>query len=200
MRDCDESERPHRLLLSLCRPGLCFSHTDQRHAQKLAVIVGDFLRQRFVQFVAVGRSEPLAMTFCNDPTPLSLRERYRIEDGGGDVVIREGGKSQEFLIQTVWCYNLRAEAAVMFGPPTPMADKSAATHFAALGYLVDVRMDTMRICAETIEFGLGPVGDGMAMQCTTTPRVLPNSDVSVKRASHCSRKYLATQYMRLHLD
>lgn len=126
-----DSIQPHRLLEELSKPGRDFDHTDMRHAQKLGVLFCEFLRQRFQTFVRDRVREPLAMSWCNDPTPLSSRARFKFEEGG-EVFVREGGRSQEYLIQRVWCFDLKKDAAVFFCPPQVMADKSAATHFAAL--------------------------------------------------------------------
>lgn len=93
-----DSIQPHRLLEELSKPGRDFDHTDMRHAQKLGVLFCEFLRQRFQTFVRDRVREPLAMSWCNDPTPLSSRARFKFEEGG-ELFVREGGRSQEYLIQ-----------------------------------------------------------------------------------------------------
>lgn len=135
------AESPHEIFLRLAKPSASFTHTDSRHAAKLALMVTDFLRQRFRVFTHRAGHEPLAVSYCNDPTPLSMRARYKIADNDGDIVIREGGKSSEWLIQRMWAFNLRGQAAVAFPPPAKMANKRAATHYAGMRQLFDFPVD-----------------------------------------------------------
>lgn len=73
-----------------------------------------------------------------------MRARSKIADDG-DTVIREGGKSSEWLIQRVWAFNLRGQSAFAFPAPTRMENKRAATHHAGMRQLFDspVNLDAL---------------------------------------------------------
>ena len=132
MSDDGRSESPCALLLRLAKPSVCLDQSELRWAQKLAVMSEDFLACRFTDFVRRHSSEPRAISYSNDPTPLTVRRRIRMDTPGEQALVREGGKSVEFLIQRAWGISYSGERSSVFTAPKKMADKSAASHFGGL--------------------------------------------------------------------
>ena len=120
------------LILSLSKPSVTLDHTESRWCQKLAVMTKEFLDQRFRSFVLQHASEALAVSYSNDPTPLTVRQRTQLQDDGEERVIRSGGKSLEFLIQRAWAIVHSGASSVVFTTPRPMQRKTAAAHFEGL--------------------------------------------------------------------
>ena len=108
---------PCEMLLALAKPHLALDHTQVRHASKLCCMTYDMLQQRFAAFVSEHRSCPVAFTFSNDPTPISVKKHIVMKDHDGSDVRRSGGKSLEFLIQRVWAEVLDGSSTVAFPPP-----------------------------------------------------------------------------------
>ena len=66
------------LVLDLSSPSLVLDHTQSRWVQKLAVCSVESLQVRFRTFIGARVLEPVACSFSNDPTPMTVRHRVRM--------------------------------------------------------------------------------------------------------------------------
>jgi len=103
----------HKAVLEEFEPSVVLDRGGRRQAQKLMIISQDYLRTRLERFVLARSDEAIALSYCNDPTPLSLLRRVCIGDGEGKVV-RRGGVSAEYLIQRVWAVDAKGQCSVLF--------------------------------------------------------------------------------------
>jgi hypothetical protein len=126
---------PHQELIRLAKPGLVLNSSEERNVVRLCEITKAMLKQMFLNFCVENETEPMAISYGNDSTPLQTRERW-YRKWCDLTVRREGSQSKDYLIQRAWAQNLRGQAVVLFCEPLTLQDKSAASHFGAARQLV----------------------------------------------------------------
>ena len=139
---------PHEELLRLAKPGLVLNSNEERWVHKLSEMLKMFLLARFRLFVAENCDQPVAITFGNDCTPLSVQQRFH-RQYGDFVAVRHGGHTADFIIQRMWAQNLKGQSSVLYYDPREMEDKTAAAHWTAArelaGFAVEMGCRSLNI-------------------------------------------------------
>ena len=100
-------------VLPLYRPRLVLEKRELELVDKHCVCIQDFLEMQAKQWLAQQGDEPALETFMSDGTPLTTRERHRV-DWAKFNIRRAGRVCREHLVQRLWLMNVSGALCTLF--------------------------------------------------------------------------------------
>lgn len=119
-------------LLEFSRPFRVCNGTECDRIDLLCEALKKHLKLKAEHWIRQRGTEPIAVIYSSDCTPLTCKARYKSQVGGF-VVRRQGRSCQEWLIERLVFLGCGRSTRIVCWDPRPMTDKTAWSHYQAQG-------------------------------------------------------------------